>query len=183
MNQLPITLNFRSKEPLVSQLQAQIRDRIEQGLLLPGDQLPAVRALAAQLQVNFNTVARAYRALDEAGLISTRQGRGTYILDPALFGSSQDAIPDARNLERDLRQKLAVLCQQARRSGIALQKVRQIVDQQMRQAQGPCRSIPRPKLRVSRKRLYSTPARRKTGTPVHKRSTLARHKASSRRSK
>jgi GntR family transcriptional regulator len=38
-----------------------------------------VRQLATDLRVNFNTVARAYRMLDEAGLISTQQGRGTYI--------------------------------------------------------------------------------------------------------
>jgi GntR family transcriptional regulator len=49
------------------------------GELNPGDQLPTVRQLATDLRVNFNTIARAYRLLDEAGLISTQQGRGTYI--------------------------------------------------------------------------------------------------------
>jgi GntR family transcriptional regulator len=43
-----------------------------------------VRQLASEIRVNFNTVARAYRLLDEAGLISTQQGRGTYILDNLL---------------------------------------------------------------------------------------------------
>ena len=47
----------------------------------PGDQLPTVRALASELRVNFNTVARAYRMLDEARIISTQQGRGTYITE------------------------------------------------------------------------------------------------------
>ncbi|OJX48202.1 MAG: hypothetical protein BGO78_13095 [Chloroflexi bacterium 44-23] len=50
------------------------------GILKPEDQLPTVRQLAKELKVNFNTVARAYRLLDEAGIISTQQGRGTYIL-------------------------------------------------------------------------------------------------------
>jgi GntR family transcriptional regulator len=54
--------------------------------LTPGDQLPTVRQLASELRVNFNTVARAYRMLDEAGLISTQQGRGTYILDQPAEG-------------------------------------------------------------------------------------------------
>lgn len=45
--------------------------------------MPTVRSLAQQLKVNFNTVARAYRLLDEAGIISTQQGRGTYILPVA----------------------------------------------------------------------------------------------------
>jgi len=51
------------------------------GGLKPGDQLPTVRALASDLRVNFNTVARAYRILDDARIISTQQGRGTYILE------------------------------------------------------------------------------------------------------
>lgn len=50
------------------------------GDLKPEDQLPTVRQLARELKVNFNTVARAYRLLDEAGIISTQQGRGTYIM-------------------------------------------------------------------------------------------------------
>jgi len=43
--------------------------------------------LAAELRVNFNTVARAYRILDDLGLISTQQGRGTYIWEP---GSAEE---------------------------------------------------------------------------------------------
>lgn len=48
---------------------------------MPGDQLPTVRQLAADLRVNFNTIARVYRLLDEEGVISTQHGRGTFILD------------------------------------------------------------------------------------------------------
>lgn len=59
----------------------QIVHNIATGTLGPGDQLPPVRQLADELEVNFNTVARAYRLLDEAGVISTQHGRGTYILD------------------------------------------------------------------------------------------------------
>jgi GntR family transcriptional regulator len=53
------------------------------GELNPGDQLPTVRQLAADLRINFNTVARAYRLLDEENIISTQHGRGTFILEPA----------------------------------------------------------------------------------------------------
>jgi GntR family transcriptional regulator len=59
----------------------QIKRQVVGGTLKPGDQLPTVRALAQELRVNFNTVARSYRLLDEAGVISTQQGRGTYILE------------------------------------------------------------------------------------------------------
>jgi GntR family transcriptional regulator len=74
-----IQLDFRSRQPIYLQIVEQIRNLVASGKLKQGDQLPTVRQLATELRVNFNTVARAYRLLDEAGLISTQQGRGTYI--------------------------------------------------------------------------------------------------------
>jgi GntR family transcriptional regulator len=67
--------------PIYIQIMDQIVHRIATGEIGPGDQLPPVRQLADGLRVNFNTVARAYRLLDEAGVISTQHGRGTYILE------------------------------------------------------------------------------------------------------
>jgi GntR family transcriptional regulator len=63
------------------QIVEQVQQSLAAGQLKPGDQLPTVRQLASDIRVNFNTVARAYRMLDDAGLISTQQGRGTYILE------------------------------------------------------------------------------------------------------
>jgi GntR family transcriptional regulator len=76
-----IHLDFRSGTPIYTQIVEQVKQQVISGELKPGDQLPTVRALALELRVNFNTVARAYRLLDEAGIISTQQGRGTYILE------------------------------------------------------------------------------------------------------
>ncbi|HCM96601.1 MAG: hypothetical protein A2X25_00215 [Chloroflexi bacterium GWB2_49_20] len=73
-------LDFRSGIPIYVQVVEHIRHMVLRGDLEPGDQLPTVRSLALDLRVNFNTIARAYRLLDEAGIISTQQGRGTYIL-------------------------------------------------------------------------------------------------------
>jgi len=83
MPQKPLTfhLDFRSGLPIYIQLMNQIENQVLGGTLKPGDQLPTVRALASELRVNFNTVARAYRMLDEARIISTQQGRGTYITE------------------------------------------------------------------------------------------------------
>ena len=75
-----LELDFRSGNPIYLQIIDQIKSLILSGELQPDDQLPTVRQLASELRVNFNTVARAYRLLDEAGLISTQHGRGTYIL-------------------------------------------------------------------------------------------------------
>ena len=76
---MPIQIDFRSGTPIYIQIMNQIRQMVANGDLKPGDQLPTVRQLAIDLQVNWNTIARAYRLLDEAGLISTQRGRGTFI--------------------------------------------------------------------------------------------------------
>lgn len=68
---LTLLLDFHSGLPIYSQIVDQIQSQLANGILKPGDQLPTVRALASELRVNFNTVARAYRMLDEARIIST----------------------------------------------------------------------------------------------------------------
>jgi GntR family transcriptional regulator len=76
-----LELDFYSGIPIYLQVVDRIKEMIADGRIQPGDQLPTVRSLATDLRVNFNTVARAYRILDEACIISTQQGRGTYILE------------------------------------------------------------------------------------------------------
>ncbi len=77
-----IQIDFRSDVAIYTQIVDQLRQMIQEGVIKVGDQLPTVREMAAELRVNFNTVARAYRILDESGLISTQKGRGTYIWEP-----------------------------------------------------------------------------------------------------
>jgi len=74
-------IDFRSGLPIYTQIVNQVQTQLAGGMLKPGEQLPTVRALAEELRVNFNTVARAYRILDEARIISTQQGRGTFITE------------------------------------------------------------------------------------------------------
>jgi GntR family transcriptional regulator len=76
-----LELDFRSGIPIYLQVVERFKEFIASGRLTPGDQLPTVRSLALELRVNFNTVARAYRILDEVGIISTQQGRGTYVMN------------------------------------------------------------------------------------------------------
>ncbi len=83
-------LDFRGHIPIYAQLVERIKHLVATGVLRPGDQLPTVRRMAAELSVNFNTVARAYRILDQEGVLSTQRGRGTYVLQPML---PEQAIP------------------------------------------------------------------------------------------
>ena len=77
---MDIEVEFQSGIPLVDQIVQQLQMLIEGGDLASGDQLPTTRQLAIDLGINFNTVARAYRLLDQEGLISTQPGRGTFVL-------------------------------------------------------------------------------------------------------
>ncbi len=78
---LTLQLDFHSGLPIYTQIVNQIQSQLANGILKTGDQLPTVRALAEELRINFNTVARAYRILHESRIISTQQGRGTYITE------------------------------------------------------------------------------------------------------
>jgi GntR family transcriptional regulator len=98
---LMLQIDFRSGLPIYTQIVNQVQAQVAGGVLQPGDQLPTVRALAEELRVNFNTVARAYRVLDEARIISTQQGRGTYITE----------IPPPRVTQRLRKEALEALTQ------------------------------------------------------------------------
>jgi GntR family transcriptional regulator len=67
--------------PPYERIRRSVIDQIVRGVLLPGDRLPAIRTLAKDLDLAAGTVARAYRELEEAGIITTRRGAGTRIAD------------------------------------------------------------------------------------------------------
>lgn len=70
--------------PIYQQIVQQIKSLVAAGRLAPGEELPPIRVLAEQLVVNANTVARAYRELAAAGVLTNRRTAGTYVADSAL---------------------------------------------------------------------------------------------------
>jgi GntR family transcriptional regulator len=76
-----LKINPRSETPIYQQIVQAIKKQLAAGELKAGSQLPTIRALAKQLHVHVNTVARAYTSLDQAGVISMQQGRGTFITE------------------------------------------------------------------------------------------------------
>src|SRR5215212_8499635 len=79
-----------SAEALYAQIVAQVTSARDRGALAPGDRLPTVRDLAAQLGVNRNTVAHAYGLLRQAGVIVGQAGRGSHIA-PIAEGAPQSS--------------------------------------------------------------------------------------------
>jgi GntR family transcriptional regulator len=123
---LTLTLDFHSGLPIYTQIVNQIQSQLANGILKHGDQLPTVRALASELRVNFNTVARAYRILDEERIISTQQGRGTYITE----------IPPPEITEKLRQESLAELTQrfinEAFRLGFSEREINQAVKDKLK---------------------------------------------------
>jgi GntR family transcriptional regulator len=74
-----VSIDPRDRTPIYAQLERGLRAAIATGRLGPGAQLPTVRQLAVELQVNANTVARVYSELERAGVIETRRGIGSFI--------------------------------------------------------------------------------------------------------
>lgn len=93
------TLDPKTGVPIYRQIQDQIRYGIGSGKLLPGEQLPTVRALAVGLSVNPNTVIKAYTELERLGVLTTEQGSGTFIApQPAQTLSDHDRGDKLRSL-------------------------------------------------------------------------------------
>lgn len=78
---LLLKVNPSSGFPVYLQIETQIKHRVAAGALKPGDALPSVRKLAAELAINPNTVVRAYQELESDGVIRTVQGGGTFVAD------------------------------------------------------------------------------------------------------
>jgi GntR family transcriptional regulator len=84
-----IQISPGSDKPIYVQIVEQISEAIAKNELAAGDRLPAVRKLAAELVINPNTAARAYSFLEQARLVTTKTGSGTFVSDPRLH--SRDA--------------------------------------------------------------------------------------------
>src|SRR5262245_57617087 len=75
-----IQIDARDSTPIYAQIERALRAAIAAGRLAAGDQLPTVRQMAVDLQVNANTVARVYADLERQGVLETRRGVGSFVL-------------------------------------------------------------------------------------------------------
>ncbi len=117
-----IRLEAGSPVPIYLQIIQGIKHQVATGALKPGAQLPTVRELAATLRINPNTVARAYDQLDADQVITTQQGRGTYVREH----------PDHAHLNYVRLEQLRTLAEsavgQALSLGYTLEEVRAALD-------------------------------------------------------
>lgn len=114
-----IQISTGSGFPIYTQIVDRIRHLVATGALKPGEQIPTIRQLAVDLRVDPNTVARAYTILDNEGVISSQQGRGTYIAEHP----DQDRLAKFR--AEQLRQTLAHIIVETLSLGYAPVQVRE----------------------------------------------------------
>ncbi|MFY9252091.1 MAG: GntR family transcriptional regulator [Fuerstiella sp.] len=107
--------------PIYEQIERQVKFSIANGSLLVGERLPSVRELAVQAAVNVNTVARAYRELQQQGVLDSIRGTGM---------SVSAAAPDICRQDRlqMIRDRLRSVLQEALQNQISVQEVRSLVD-------------------------------------------------------
>jgi GntR family transcriptional regulator len=103
---MDIAISTSSPEPVYEQIVRQVQQGVAEGLLKAGDALPTVRQLADDLQINRNTAARAYKMLEDRGVILTAGRRGTFVRDDAV-----DEVDRAksRQAERAMRETVSSL--------------------------------------------------------------------------
>lgn len=92
---MKIQLDNSSGVPYYRQIIRNIETMKASGRLLPGDKLPTIRALAIELKINPNTIAKAYNELEIRGIVKTQVGRGTFISD-------MDSEQDDRKINQEI---------------------------------------------------------------------------------
>ena len=114
--------------PIYQQIVNQVKYLTASGRLAAGEQLPPVRKLAEQLLVNPNTIARAYRELESAGVLATRRGAGVFVAEGVSPLSRREQtrilnerldmlLAEAAQMDVDLETLIKLLRQRSRRMG------------------------------------------------------------------
>ena len=115
------SIDIHSSVAVYVQIENQVQFAIASGKMKPGDQLPSVRELSERLEVNPNTVAKAYRDLEVMGLLYTRRGMGVFINK----GVEAKCREDVR---RRLVGRLHEVTAESKAAGLSVAEVREIID-------------------------------------------------------
>ena len=116
-NKMRIKIDTNLSTPLFKQLMDQIKKAVMDGLLKPDDPLPSIRQLANDLELNHNTVAKAYRLLERDSVIQTKGYRGTSIHTDAIQNSTV-------NMNDSITTKLSETIKSLRESGATDSEIR-----------------------------------------------------------
>lgn len=132
---MQIHLSTSSGVAIYLQIVNQVKYLVASGRLVPGEELPPIRVLAERLLVNPNTVARAYRELEAAGIVEKRRTAGTYV--------SEQGSPLARRERlRILGEHVDALLAEASQMNIPYPELLTLIDQRQNRLQPPSAESP-----------------------------------------
>lgn len=123
-----IRVDLRSRVPIFEQIVGSVRDLAIRGLMRPDEQMPSVRALAAELAINPNTIQKAYAELERQGVIYSLAGRGNFI------ASDLSGLLDVHRVELLSALEKSVLA--ARDYGVTASEIEQAVAKALETANG-----------------------------------------------
>jgi len=119
---LQIHISPNDGVPIYLQIVNQVKYQVASGRLAPGVELPPIRVLAEQLLVNPNTVARAYRELEMAGVVTKRRTAGTYVSDAGSPLARRERL-------RILTERVDALLAEARQMNISTEEIVELLQQ------------------------------------------------------
>lgn len=118
---MEIIISNSSGKPIYEQIVSQIKNMILAGELKPGDALPSMRFLAKELHISVITTKRAYEDLERDGFITTMVGRGSFVAE-----SNTEVLKEEQL--RIVEQKLEDAVEHARKSGVSLEELWEIME-------------------------------------------------------
>ena len=118
---MEIIISTSSASPIYEQIAQQVREAILTGELAEGTLLPSIRALANDLRISVITTKRAYAELEKAGLVSTVQGKGTFVTGGNLELLREEHL---RHVEQLIGQAVA----DAKAAGLTAQELHEMLD-------------------------------------------------------
>ena len=121
---MPVQIHISTNDgvPIYLQIVNQVKFLVASGRLAAGEELPPIRGLAEQLLINPNTVARAYRDLEAAGIVEKRRTAGTYVSD-------QGSPLARRERVKILTERIDALLAEARHMDVSIEDVFKFIQQ------------------------------------------------------
>ena len=117
-------INRSAAQPVYLQVVQQVRHAVETEVLLPGEQLPGIRALAQSLVVSPNTIAKAYSELEHEGLLELKHGSGAYV---SVRRRSKSRAEKVRLAQDRIREVLEALLE----DGLTVEEIHRMVEAEL----------------------------------------------------
>lgn len=115
-----ITIDFQSRIPVYEQIEEQVIWLINSGVYEPNCKLPSLRSLSGELNLNINTVKRAFQELEAKGFVYSVQGKGVFV---------SPLLKPNENLKAEAIENLRVSVRSARAKGVTQREIQSVVDE------------------------------------------------------